>query len=263
MKKFFEYLSLLLLCASTILLVGLQLKIEGFILLLISVVFLLLCNKRFRKDLFLIHISIGILGITPITTDVSYVHALVMGSGILAAVGIPYVVSRLLYKDHLVSFHFDYRRKWYKKEFLYITATAVVAYFLIPFYLHNTGAYINWRVEPGISYLTRFFIGINALGVWDELFFISTVLGILKRHMNFALANLIQAVFFSSFLYELGFTGWGFIMIYLLSIIQGYIYQKTGSLFYVITIHLTLDIILFLALINAHHPTWVPIFLVK
>jgi len=81
--------------------------------------------------------------------------------------------------------------------------------------------------------------------------------------MNFALANLIQAVFFSSFLYELGFTGWGFIMIYLLSIIQGYIYQKTGSLFYVITIHLTLDIILFLALINAHHPTWVPIFLVK
>lgn len=263
MKKFFEYLSLFLLCISTILLIGLQLKIEGYIFLLFSVASLLLCNKQFRKDLLLIHISIAILGIIPITTDVSYIHTLVMGSGIIAALGIPYLVSRFIYKDHLVKFKFHHGRKWYKKEFLYILVTAVVAYFLIPFYLHNTGAYVNWKVEPGFSYLARFFIGINALGVWDELFFISTVLGILKRHMKFALANLIQAVLFSAFLYELGFRGWGFIMIYVLSIIQGYIYQKTESLFYVITIHLTLDIILFLALIHAHHPTWVPVFLVK
>ena len=37
--------------------------------------------------------------------------------------------------------------------------------------------------------------------------------------------------------------------------------KKSKSLFYVITIHLTLDLILFLALIFAHHPLWMPIFI--
>lgn len=263
MKKFFEYLSLFLLCVSTIALIGLQFKIVGTVLLLLSALSLFLCKKQFRKDIILIHISIGILSVIPITTDISYGHVFVMGSGIWAAVGIPYVISRFLYKDHLVTFKLHHGRKWYKKEFLYIAVTAVVAYFLIPFYLHNTGAYMNWRVEPEVSYLTRFFIGINALGIWDELFFISTVLGILKRHIDFRVANLVQATLFSAFLYELGFSGWGFIMIYALAIIQGYIFKKTESLFYVITIHLTLDFILFLALINAHYPTWVRVFLVK
>lgn len=263
MKKFFEYLSLLLLCLSTILFIGLHLKIEGIILLIISSLSLLLCNKQFRKDLFLIHVSIGILGAVPITTDISYWHMLVMGSGIIAAVAIPYIVSRYVYKDYLVKFKFHHGRKWYKTEIFYIGLTALVSYFLVPFYLHNTGAYVNWSVEPGIGNIIRLFIGTNVLGLWDELFFVSTVLGILRRHMNFALANIAQAVLFSSFLYELGFRSWGFIMIYVLAIIQGYVFKKTESLFYVITIHLTLDLILFLALINAHHPSWANVFLVK
>lgn len=256
-----EKLNILLLCISTVILIGLQIKPEGWILLLLSSLTLLLCSKQFAKDLLLIYIAIAILGVTPINTDISIPHMLQMGLTLTLAVAIPYLVSRYIYKDYLIRFKFHHGRNWYKLEIAYIGLTVLVSYFLLPFYLKNTGAYLNWTVEPGISNITRFFIGTNALGIWDELFFISVCLGILRRYLKFWWANLAQATLFTSFLYELGFTGWGFIMIYIFALIQGYIFKKTESLFYIITIHLSLDFVLFLALINAHHPSWISVFL--
>lgn len=261
MKKWWEHLNIVLLCLSTVILIGQQIKPEGWILLLLSSLTLLLCSKQFAKDLLLIYIAIAILGVTPINTNISIPHMLKMGLTLTLAVAIPYLVSRFVYRDYLVRFQFHHGRNWYKLEIAYIGLTVVVSYFLLPFYLKNTGAYLNWTVEPGINNITRFFIGTNALGIWDELFFVSTVLGILRRYLSFTWANLAQAVLFTSFLYELGFTGWGFVMIYLFALIQGYIFKKTESLFYIITIHLSLDLVLFLALINAHHPSWIAIFL--
>lgn len=223
---------------------------------------LVLGRKSFAKDILLIYISLAILGFTKITTDVSYQHIVEMGIPILAAIAIPYFVSRYVYRDYLVRFKFHHGRNWYKSEILYIVLTVAVSYFLIPFYLKNTGAYLNWTVEPGFEYIFRFFLGTNALGIWDELFFISTTLGILRRYMKFYQANLVQSVLFTSFLFELGFTGWGPVVIVPFALLQGYIFKRTESLFYVITIHLSVDLVLFLAIIGAHHPDWVSIFLV-
>lgn len=103
-------------------------------------------------------------------------------------------------------------------------------------------------------------IGTQALGLWDELFFISTTLGLLRQFFPFAVANLFQAIMMTSFLYELGFRKWVFLILFLFSLLQGYIFKKTESLFYVITIHLTLDLVLYLALIHAYYPMWLPIF---
>ena len=50
---------------------------------------------------------------------------------------------------------------------------------------------------------------------------------------------------------------------HLFALTQGYIFKKTESLLYVITIHLTLDLVLFLALLNVHTPTLADIFLLK
>ena len=46
------------------------------------------------------------------------------------------------------------------------------------------------------------FVGTNALGTWDELFFICTCFALLRRHLVDWQANLIQAVLFTSFLWE-------------------------------------------------------------
>ena len=255
-----EYCSLFTLCISAVILIALQLYPWGWILLLTGFLSLFFCNRDFAKHFLLLFISLAILGITPITTDISYPHMIGMGITLTLAFILPYLVSHFVYKENLIQFQWHHGRNWYKTEILYIVLTAVISYFLLPFYLKSSGAYINWSVEPGISNIIRLFVGTNALGIWDELFFICTVLGILRKYLPFFLANSIQAILFTSFLFELGFTGWGPLMIYPFALLQGYIFQKTDSLLYVITIHLTLDLILFLALIHAHHPTWIPLF---
>lgn len=260
-KRPAEFASLALLCATGVILIALQLKPVGWFVLFAGLILLPAGRPAFAKDMLLVYISAAILGLTPITTDISWGHVLLMGSTLALAVAIPYLISRYVYKDYLVRFHFHHGRNWFGGEVLYILITGSIAYILLPFYLRDTGAYLNWSVEPDAWYVTRFFIGTNGLGIWDELFFVSTVLGILRRYFPFILANLAQAVLFTSFLYELGFTGWGPFMLYPFALIQGFVFRKTASLFYIITIHLTYDLVLFLALLNAHHPDWVPIFL--
>ncbi|MBI5404722.1 MAG: CPBP family intramembrane metalloprotease [Candidatus Kerfeldbacteria bacterium] len=255
-----EYLSLATLCASGVVLIALQLKLFGWLLLLAGAFLLLAASRDFAKNVLLIYVSTALLGLTPITTNISWSHMLFMGTMLALAIVIPYLVSRFVYRNHLVHFRFHHGRRWFQSEIYWILGTGLVAYVLIPYYLMNSAAYLNWAVEPGASNVLRLFVGTNSLGIWDELFFVSTVLIVLRRFFPFIIANLAQAVLFTSFLYELGFTGWGPLMIYPFALIQGFVFRKTQSLFYIITIHLTYDLVLFLALLNAHHPTWVPIF---
>lgn len=261
MNKQPEYLSLILLDLTGLVLIALQFKVAGWLLFIAGLLSLNLCNKQFRRYMFLLYICLGILGITEINTDISVRHMLQMGTFLILAIAIPYYISKNVYKDHLVRFQFHHGRNWYTSEILYVFASGIVAFLVLPFYLRDTGSYHYWTVEPGTWSLTRLFIGTNALGIWDELFFVSTVLGILRRFFSFPVANTAQAVLFTSFLYELGFRGWAPFMIFGFALLQGYIFKKTESLFYIITIHLTIDFFLYLALINAYYPTWIPIFI--
>jgi membrane protease YdiL (CAAX protease family) len=233
-----------------VLLIGLQAKPWAWLLLPLGLAVLKFVESDFRKDFILIYMSMTLLGITPITTDTSTGHFIGMGITLILAILVPMHLSRRFGRP--LAFRFNHHRKWLKREIGYIVFTAVVSYFLLPFYLRDTGAYLNWSVAPNWDSVIRLFIGTNALGIWDELFFVSTALGIYRRYLPFTTANLVQAVLFTSFLFELGFTGWGPVMIFIFAIIQGVVFRKTDSLFYVITIHLTLDFILFLALVHLH-----------
>lgn len=257
----FKFINISLLLTSAVVLVALQLKPLGWLILVISALTLIACQKKYARDALLLHISLAILGLTPIDTDISYGHMLYMASMLLLALAIPYLVSRFIYKDHHVRFPFHRGRSWYKSEVTYIFITAAVSYLLLPFYLSNSGAYLNWPSETDPASLIRLFIGTNALGIWDELFFVCTALGLLRHHFKFAWANIFQAIMFTSFLFELGFTGWGPLMIFPFALLQGYIFKKTESLIYVITIHLTLDLVLYFALVNAHNPAMFDFFI--
>ena len=260
-KPLAHYVSILLICASGIVLIALQLKSAGWILLALSGFSLFFAEKIFAKDILLIIIALALLGVTPINTDISIPHMLVMGMTLILAVAIPYFVSRFIYKDYLVRFPWHHGRKWNKREIFYIGVTALISYFLLPYYLKSTGAYLNWSSAIDGGSIIRLFIGTNGLGIWDELFFVSTILGILRRYFSFSVANISQSVLFTSFLYELGFTNWGFIFIFIFALVQGYVFKKTESLLYVIMIHLTLDFVLFLAIIHSHHPSFISIFI--
>lgn len=257
-----EIVSLILLAVTSVILVGLANKSFGWPFFAAAFLFHLLATRdEFRKHIGLLYVSLSLLGLIPITTDITNENFARMGLVLLSALLLPLLVTRLVFKDKSIVFRWHHGRRWLRNEVGYILGTAVGAYFFLPYYLKSTGAYLNWGVENTSESIGRLFIGTNALGFWDELFFISTVLGILRRYLPFWQANLLQAVMFTSFLFELGFTGWGPLVIYPFALSQGYIFKKTDSLLYVITIHLTLDFVLFLALLNSHHPDLADVFI--
>ena len=101
----------------------------------------------------------------------------------------------------------------------------------------------------------------NAVGIWDELFFICVVLALLRPHFPFWLANLLQAAVFVSFLWELGYRAWGPLLTIPFALIQGWIFRRTTSLTYVVAVHLLFDLFVFMVLVHAHDPSMFDIFL--
>ena len=102
--------------------------------------------------------------------------------------------------------------------------------------------------------IVRLFIGVNAVGIWDELFFICTVFAALRRHLADVTANVLQAIVFVSFLWELGYRAWGPVLTIPFALLQAVIFLKTRSLAYVVTVHLLFDAVVFAVLVHAHNP---------
>lgn len=261
MQTYLKFASLFFLIITAVILIPLEMKPLGWTFLLLTAGMLFFCEKHFKRDMYLVIISLALLGSTSINTNITYLHMFQMGTTLFMAVAVPFLITRYWYKEKTISYPFHHGRKWYKKEILYIFVTAAIAYLLLPFYLSNTGSYHNWTVQPGVGKLFTLFLGTNGLGTWDEFFFVSTVLAIFSKYFSFKLANAMQAIIFTSFLFELGFRGWAPFVLYPFALTQGYIFNKTHSLLYVITIHLTLDFVLYLALIHAYFPQWIPVFI--
>ena len=261
-----EIVCTLLLCLSTVLMIGLHRHPElmpkwaGWSVWAFGVITLVFTAKDFRRNMSLVYGAMAILGLTEITTDVSYRHMAEMGGMLALAVAFPYLTSRFVFKDHAIRFPFHHGRRWSKLEIFYVLLAVAISYFLLPYYLIDTGAWMNWEVEEDLHQIGRVFIGTNGLGLWDELFFVNICLGVLRRYFRFAIANILQSILFTAFLYELGFTGWGPIMIYCFALLQGLTFRNSESLLYVIVIHLAIDFVLFLALVNAHQPQWAQVF---
>lgn len=261
-QKIARIVSLVLLVLAGLFLMALENRAVGWILLLVGVLSLLLAERHFAKHIILIYGSLAILSLVPINTDISLGHMLTMGFALAVAVGMPYVVMRYVYKEDVITYPVS-RHTWTKEHIGYLLLTAFLGYLILPFWMQDTGGYLNWYVGLNTWDLSLLFVGTNALGIWDELFFIVTCLAILRRHMPFIWANLIQAALFTSFLYELGFTGWAPLLIYPFALLQGLILRRTENLVYVVAIHLTLDLVLYLALINAHYPDVLNIFITR
>lgn len=233
----------------------------GYFSLFFALCIASIINSRLLRDLSLIAIGLVIMSFVQINTDISYEHMLVMGSAMVAIIILPYIISHHIYKDYAIHFPWHFREPWTRDKWLYLTLVGVIGYAVLPVYMITTGVYMNWPSVGSAEEVLRLFIGTNALGIWDELFFICTVLVLLRRHFPFWQANILQAVLFTSFLYELGFEAWGPYLIFVFALIQGTIFMRTQSLLYVVSVHLLFDLILFMVLLHAHNPRVFPIFI--
>lgn len=239
-----------------------ELKWIGWLLMGLSTILLAIhYRSRFSRHIWLLIGVLCLLGLVPINTSIEYGHFLFMGSLLIATVALPLLITRRIFKEKTISFPIRMSRKWRKKEIAYVFIAGIGAYLLLPFYLGTTSSYLNWGAVLEPSYIIRLFIGTNALGIWDEVFFVGVCLALLRRHLPFLWANLTQATLWTTFLYELGFRGWGPVVIFFFAVSQGYIFKNSKSLLYIITVHLTIDFMLFLVLIHLNNPDYLRIFI--
>jgi membrane protease YdiL (CAAX protease family) len=250
-----------LLSVSGFVLFVLENRTAGYVLLAGALALAAIISRSFFTDLALIAVGLIAMSAVPITTDISTEHMLVMGTAMIVAVGIPYFVSRFVTKDYAVRFPLRTGQAWTRAEKWYLPAVVVIGYAMIPVYMIRTGVYNNWPAVNDTDGIVRLFVGTNGLGIWDELFFICTAFTLLRRHLPDWQANLLQAVLFTSFLWELGFHAYAPFFIFPFALLQARLFTITKSLLYIVCVHLLFDFVLFLVLIHAHNREWIDIFL--
>ncbi|MCR8670093.1 CPBP family glutamic-type intramembrane protease [Agrococcus sp. HG114] len=216
-------------------------------------------SRKLGQDLAIIAIALTWISFISLHADLSDAGILRFAFALGGAVLIPYSISRWLYRDHAVRFPWKGGR-WTRRMWTYLVVVVFAAYLILPFYFLTSGVYRNWPAVEDANMIARLFMGVNAVGLWDELFFICTVYTLLLRHFRPWLANLLQAGIFVSFLWELGYQAWGPLLTIPFALVQGAIFSWTKNLFYVVTVHLLFDAVVFLVIVHAHHPEALPIF---
>lgn len=214
------------------------------------------------RDLSLIALGMLVVSVIPLAAELDNGAMLRFTLALGGAVVLPYVVSRFVYRDRAISFPWRGGRRWGRLQWGWLVAVLVLGWLILPFYFITSGVYQNWPVVDTPDLIARLFVGVGAVGIWDELFFICTVFALLRRHFPDVLANVLQMIVFVSFLWELGYREWGPLLTIPFALLQGFIFLRTHSLAYVVTVHLLFDAVVFGVLVHAHNPGMLPIFLV-
>ncbi|WP_062525700.1 CPBP family intramembrane glutamic endopeptidase [Demequina rhizosphaerae] len=242
-----------LVCGAAVLLFAVHVRPWGYVPLVLGVLLGLAVDRRLGRDLALIALGQAIISTISLEADLSDGGMLRFTVALGLAVLVPTLISRLAFRDGAITFPIGTGQRWSRTQWIYLAVVVAVGYLVLPFYFIGSGAYLNWPDLDGGGEIARLFVGVNAVGLWDELFFICVVFALLRVHFPMALANVLQAVVFVSFLWELGYREWGPLLTIPFALVQGWIFARTKSLPYVVTVHLLFDAVVFGVLVHAHH----------
>ncbi|MFT4136244.1 CPBP family intramembrane glutamic endopeptidase [Microbacterium sp.] len=206
------------------------------------------------RDLSLIAVGLVIVSAIDLKAELDDLAMLRFTLALGGAVVVPYTVSRWAYRDRAIGFPWRGGHRWRPWQWAWLGGVLVLGWLILPFYFITSGVYQNWPVVDTPDLIARLFVGVGAVGIWDELFFICTVFVLLRRHFADAAAGVLQAIVFVSFLWELGYQAWGPVLTIPFALLQALIFVRTRSLGYVVTVHLLFDAVVFAVLVHAHNP---------
>ncbi|MCB2412018.1 CPBP family intramembrane metalloprotease [Demequina sp. TTPB684] len=249
-----------LVCGAAVLLFAVHVRPWGYVPLLAGVALAWMVDRFLARDLTLIAVGQIIISTISLKADLSNAGIARFAAALGLAVLVPYALSRWVLRDHAIRFPMRGGWPWTRAQWAYIAVVVVAGYLILPYYFIGSGVYQNWPEVTGAQEIGRLFVGVNAVGIWDELFFVATVFTLLLRHFPVWLANGLQAIVFVSFLWELGYREWGPVLTVPFALIQGWIFSWARSLPYVVTVHLLFDAVVFGVLVHAHHPDLLDIF---
>lgn len=196
-----------------------------------------------------------VLALTDINTQLTDRNFLQVGLPFAAVVVGPALILRR-YDPGVIRFAL-WPRKFRWVDILYLLISVPLAYYLLKFYWWVNPSMPNHWSLPAVEnaeQTTRLIVGINAVGIWDELFFVNTSFAILRSLFGFKTANAVQAVLYTCVLYDMAFTGIGPLIVYLFAWTQGSMFEESENLLYVLLVHLIVDAFLVAAILSGHYP---------
>ncbi|MCP4550023.1 MAG: hypothetical protein GY835_26490 [bacterium] len=252
-----QYLALTTLCAATVLMIPLQRMLPGLVVWAVSVLFTFRePDARFRLRMGVLLGCAFLLAYTPINTDTSNGHFISLGVRFLLAVVGPALILGF-FDPGVIRYRF-WPKKFRKLDFFYVLISIPLAWAVINFYFFHANPELptHWLmpVEPEKDAITRLFVGINCVGIWDELFFVNTVYAVMRSLFSFRVANLAQAVIYMAILNKMAFTGIGPVVVYLFALTQGAMFEESENLLYVLIVHLIVDAFLVGAILHYYYP---------
>jgi hypothetical protein len=255
---------LLLLLAATLLLIPLDRQLLGLpvwlrlVLGLLAVIVFALTLARETSERRLKYLALAapllILSLAPIDTRLTTGHLLALSLPFVAVLVIPPLMLR---RPDIITFKFwPDKLDWLDIIYTLISIPLAWAAFKLYFGLLSPEVPFNWALpaEPDNLELFKLFMGINAVGVWDELFFVNICFAVLRSLFPFRIANPAQAVIYTSILYDMAFSGWGPVFVYALALTQGAMFERSRALLWVLLVHLIADYFLFQAIVSHYYP---------
>lgn len=253
-------LAAVLVSGSAVLLFAVHVRPLGYVPLVLGVLLGLLLDRRLGRDLALVAVGMAIVSSISLAADLSDAGMLRFTVALSLAVLVPWALSRWVARERTIVFPVGTGRRWTRAQWAYLAVVVVVGYLVLPVYFLGSGAYRNWPEVSTAQEVWRLFVGVNAVGIWDELFFVCVVFALYRQHFPVWLANLLQATVFVAFLWELGYREWGPLLTVPFALVQGWIFSWTRSLPYVVTVHLLFDAVVFGVLVHAHRPELFDVF---
>jgi len=255
-------LALAAFCTAAALLIPLRAYVPGAVLWVVALVLVLQDGEAaFRRRMGVLLGAVAVLAVAPINTDTSTRHFIALGIPFAAVLAGPYLALKRT-DPGVIRYRFLPKRfRWLDVFYVVISIPLAWLAFELYFKVLNPWVPTHWHLppQPAAEPSWRLFIGINCVGIWDELFFVNTVFAVLRSVFPFRVANVAQAVVYSSVLTRMAFTGIGPVLVFLFALTQGSMFEESESLVYVLLVHVIVDVFLLSAIFNHYYTGFTPI----
>lgn len=219
-------------------------------------------ETKVRRRLGMLLLTLLILGACDINPSLDNRNFLALGIAFTLVILIPYVMQ--FWGDRGVIRYQFWPTHWRKHDVIYALLSIPLAWLVLRAYewgnlvLFDDELFRHWVLppEPDETMIRRLFIGINLVGIWDELFFINTAFALLRSLFRFQVANVLQAIIYTAVLYDMAFTGLGAVVVFAFALTQGSMFEKSEGLLWVLLVHLIVDYFLVAFIVQTYYPTY-------
>lgn len=243
--------------AATILLIPLNNPVWGAIAWVIALGLALRDSQsEVKRRMGVLLGCIALLAACDINTSTSVANFFQVGVPFGLAIVLPALIFRRT-DPGVIRFRLWPRKRW-RHDLCYTLISIPLSWGLLKLYwIVNPQQYQQWSLPPEISHgdIQRLFLGINLVGIWDELFFVNTVFATLRSLFAFPVANLVQALVYTSVLNDMAFGGIGPVIVFFFACTQGLMFERSDNLMFVLIVHLIVDFFLVAAIVNSYDPS--------